>query len=75
MLYSSKHWKKLRRQELTRDEHRCQHSGCGVHLKAGRGHPRSAVAHHLMPRKDDLELFFDLNNMQSVCWSRATGVA
>ena len=48
-LYSTKNWKTLRRQALTRDEYRCQHSGCGAHLQAGRDHPRSAVVHHLKP--------------------------
>src|SRR6056300_2034305 len=68
-LYSTKHWKTLRRQALTRDEYRCQHSGCGAHLQAGRDHPRSAVVHHLKPHKGDLELLFDLHNLQSVCWT------
>jgi len=54
-LYSTKHWKMLRRQALTRDEYRCQHSGCGVHLRAGRDHPRSAVVHHLKPHTVDHE--------------------
>ena len=72
-LYSTKHWKTLRRQALTRDEYRCQHSGCGAHLQAGRDHTRSAVVHHLRPHKGDLELFFDLDNLQSVCWTCHSG--
>ena len=72
-LYSTKHWNTLRRQALTRDEYRCQHSGCGAHLQAGRDHPRSAVVHHLKPHKGDLELFFDLNNLQSVYWAYQSG--
>ena len=72
-LYSTKHWKTLRRQALTRDAYQCQHSGCGAHLQAGRDHPRSAVVHHLKPHKGDLELFFDLNNLQSVCWTCHSG--
>jgi hypothetical protein len=68
-LYSTKHWKTLRRQALTRDEYRCQHSGCGAHLQAGRDHPRSAVVHHLKPHKGNLELSLDLDNLQSVCWT------
>lgn len=62
-LYGTKHWKTLRRQALTRDEYRCQHSGCGAHLQAGRDHPRSAVVHHLKPHKGSLELFFVLDNL------------
>jgi len=72
-LYSSKHWKTLRRQALTRDEYRCQHSGCGAHLQAGRDHLRSAVVHNLTPHKGDLELFFELDNLQSVCWTCHSG--
>ena len=36
-------------------------------------HPRSAVVHHLKPHNGDLELFFDLNNLQSVCWAYQRG--
>ena len=35
----------------------------------GRDHPCSAVVHHLEPHKGDLELIFDLDNLQSVCWT------
>ena len=69
VLYASKHWSTLRRQALTRDAYRCQHNGCGVHLKAGRRGPNSAVVHHIKPHRGDLELFFDLNNLQAVCKS------
>ena len=58
---------------LTRDAYRCQHAGCGVHLQAGRRSPRSAVVHHLKPHKGDLELLFDLDNLQSVCWTCHSG--
>jgi hypothetical protein len=57
----------------TRDAYRCQHAGCGVHLQAGRRSPHSAVVHHLKPHKGDLELFFDLDNLQSVCWTCHSG--
>ena len=73
VLYASKHWKTLRRQALTRDAYQCQHSGCGAHLQSVRDHPRSAVVHHLKPHKGDLGLFFDLDNLQSVCWSCHSG--
>ncbi|NCW04317.1 MAG: HNH endonuclease [Rhodobacteraceae bacterium] len=33
----------------------------------------SAVVHHLKPHKGDLELFFDLHNLQSVCWTCHSG--
>ena len=69
VLYASKHWATLRRQALTRDAYRCQHNECGVHLQAGRRGPESAVVHHLKAHQGNLELFFDLNNLQSVCKS------
>jgi hypothetical protein len=50
-----------------------QHHGCGAHLQVGRDQPRSAVVHDLKPRKGDLELFFDLDNLQSVCWTCHSG--
>ena len=53
--YGTKHWKTLRREALTRDEYKCQHSGCSAHLQAGRDHPRSAVVHHLKPHAGDHE--------------------
>ena len=68
-LYSTKHLKTLRRQALTRDKYRCQHSGCCAYLQVGGDHPCSAVVHHLEPHKGDLEPFFDLDNLQSVCWT------
>ena len=72
-LYSSKRWQILRRQALTRDAYSCQHAGCGVNLQPGRRSPRSAVVHHLKPHRGDMELFFDLNNLQSVCWTCHSG--
>ena len=72
-LYSTKHWKTLRRQALARDEYKCQHSGCNAHLQADWDHPRSAVVHHIKAHKGDLELFFDLDNLQSVCWTCHNG--
>ena len=72
-LYSTKHLKTLRRQALTRDKYRCQHSGCYAYLQVGGDHPCSAVVHHLELHKGDLELFFDLDNLQSVCWTCHSG--
>jgi hypothetical protein len=56
-----------------RDASQCQHSGCGAHLQEGRDHARSTVVHHLKPHKGDLELFFDLDKLQSVCWTYYSG--
>ena len=67
-LYSTQHCKTLRRQAVTYEDYRYQHSGCGALLQAGRVHPRSAVVYDLKPHEGDLKLFFDLNNLQTVCW-------
>jgi hypothetical protein len=73
-LYQSKRWRQLREQALLRDLYRCQHKGCGVVLKRGVSHPNSAVVHHIKPHKGSPELFFDLANLQSVCWTHHSGI-
>jgi len=72
-LYQGKAWRTLREQALLRDRYTCQHKGCGVALKRGRTSPRSAVVHHIKAHKGDLNLFYDINNLQSVCWSCHSG--
>lgn len=66
-LYKTKAWALLRDRALVRDLYTCQHKGCGVQLTKGRDKPNSAVVHHIKPHKGDHDLFFDLNNLQSVC--------
>lgn len=70
-LYGTKHWRQLREQALLRDAFTCQR--CKCILKRGRSHPQSAVVHHINPHKGDHDLFFDLNNLQSVCWTCHSG--
>jgi len=72
-LYATKHWKALRQLILTRDSFMCQYNGCGTNLKSGRDQPNSAVVHHITPHKGDLELFFEPDNLQSVCWACHSG--
>jgi 5-methylcytosine-specific restriction enzyme A len=72
-LYQTKAWRMLRERVLLRDQFTCQHKGCGAMLKRGRNHERSAVVHHLKPHKGDLDLFFDYNNLQAVCWTCHSG--
>ena len=72
-LYQTKAWRILREQALLRDGYRCQHKRCGVTLKRGRADPRSAVVHHLKPHKGEHDLFFDLDNLQAVCWTCHSG--
>jgi len=71
-LYATKQWKILREQALLRDAFKCQR--CGCFLKRGRSHSQSAVVHHIKPHKGDPDLFFDLDNLQSVCWADHSGV-
>ena len=72
-LYRTKHWAKLRAMVLHRDQYKCQHKGCGAFLKQGTRSPRSAVVHHIKPHKGNLDLFYDINNLQAVCWSCHSG--
>jgi len=67
-LYNTRIWRKLRDRTLLRDGYRCQRKGCGVMLTRGRSHPRSAVVHHVDAHKGNRELFYDINNLQAVCW-------
>lgn len=73
LLYYTKSWASLRQTILARDLYTCQLVGCGVALTSGRDKPNSAVIHHLKPHKGDLELFFDPDNLQSVCWRCHSG--
>ena len=70
-LYQRKEWRILREQALLRDAFRCQR--CGCNLKRGRTDPRSAVVHHIKAHKGQHDLFFDLDNLQAVCWSCHSG--
>ena len=72
-LYGLKAWRVVRAKALLRDLYTCQHKRCGVSLKKGRTQPQSAVVHHLKPHKGNHDLFFDLDNLQSVCWSCHSG--
>jgi len=72
-LYGGKQWRALREQALLRDLFKCQHKGCGAMLKRGRNSPQSAVVHHLTAHKGNLDLFYDIDNLQSVCWACHSG--
>ena len=72
-LYQTKAWRLLRGRVLLRDGYRCQHKGCGAMLKLGKKHPRTAVVHHIKPHKGNLDLFYDLHNLQAVCWTCHSG--
>jgi 5-methylcytosine-specific restriction protein A len=69
--YYTKQWAVLRREALTRDGYQCQR--CRVILTNGRRSPRSAVVHHIKAHKGDMVLFYDLANLQAVCWQCHSG--
>jgi 5-methylcytosine-specific restriction endonuclease McrA len=71
-LYNTPHWRRLREVALLRDSFTCQR--CKCFLKRGRTEAQSAVVHHLTPHKGNADLFFDIDNLQSVCWSCHSGV-
>ena len=73
LLYNTKPWKALRQTILARDLYTCQLVGCGVALTSGRNKKNSAVIHHRKAHKGNLELFFDPDNLEAVCWSCHSG--
>lgn len=68
-LYGTKHWKTLRRHGTNTNAN----TAAAVRICKWVGITRSAVVHHLKPHKGDLGLFFDLDNLQSVCWTCHSG--
>ena len=64
-LYKRPEWRRLREHALLRDQFTCQR--CKCMLKRGKAHNQSAVVHHRKPHKGDLDLFFDIDNLVSVC--------
>lgn len=68
-LYKDQRWcgpQGIRRQALSRDRYTCQRCECMV-IEGNRHHPRAAVVNHKKPHKGDLVLFFDINNVETVC--------
>lgn len=72
-LYMTKRWRSMRLEVLARDLYTCQNKGCGSRLVSGRSDPRSAVVHHKIAHKGNLELFYDLGNLEAVCWTCHSG--
>ncbi len=66
-LYKTAEWRRTRIRILTRDVWACQWPGCGVVLLSGRKDPRSAVVDHKTPHNGDRALFFDDDNLWSIC--------
>lgn len=62
--YHSARWQRLRQEVLIRDLYTCQQTG--VILTTGRDAPNAAVVHHKVPHRGSEELFWDMNNLESV---------
>ncbi|MFD1199568.1 HNH endonuclease [Brucella gallinifaecis] len=62
--YQTKEWYRLRQKAFTRDHYTCQRSGV---LCIGKGNvPDAPVANHKVPHKGNRELFFNLDNIETV---------
>lgn len=61
--YSLARWKKLRLATFLRDLFTCQREGCG----RVEGETSQLVADHIVPHKGNARLFWDPNNIQTLC--------
>lgn len=67
--YNTVEWKKLRLFIFDRDLYTCQYVDQKTNKKCRRleGNTAKLVAHHIKKHKGNRELFFDANNIQTVC--------
>ena len=56
-LYSTKRWRRMRHEQLCEEPY-CQMGDC---------HEFAKVVDHIEPHRGDLKLFFDEDNLQSLC--------
>lgn len=69
--YKSPRWEALRQAVFARDLYTCQRTGI---LCIGKSPaPDSPVAHHKIPHHGDPKLFWDINNVQTVCKAEHDG--
>jgi 5-methylcytosine-specific restriction protein A len=62
--YRTERWRRLRQQAFVRDHYRCQRTG---ELCAGRyPAPNSPVANHKTPHRGNPDLFWDIDNIETV---------
>lgn len=66
-LYNDKRWPILRKRIFLRDGYTCQWKGCGKSLTGKGQQPNAPVAHHIKDHKGDRALFFDEDNLMSIC--------
>lgn len=63
--YNTTRWRKLRMQIIERDGYTCQWPGCG----RVEGDTSKLVADHREPHRGDERLFWDPNNLETLCAS------
>lgn len=61
--YRTAAWSRLRMHVFERDLFTCQWPGCG----RLQGDTSQLVAHHLRPHRGNAKMFWDLNNLHTVC--------
>lgn len=61
--YKLVRWKKLKAAVHKRDGYRCQMPGCGAFV----ADPRQRIADHKQPHRGDPGLFWDPDNVQTLC--------
>lgn len=66
-LYNDKRWPGIRRRVFLRDGYTCQWAGSGRSLIGKGQQPNAPVAHHIEDHKADKALFFDEDNLISIC--------
>lgn len=66
-LYKTKHWQSMRLACFTRQQFACQMCGMQTHLTKDRRDHRAAVCDHIKAHKGDTELFFNPDNLQTLC--------
>src|SRR4051812_6840029 len=62
-LYQSRKWRKTRLLVANRDLWTCQRPDCGRLI----ANESDAIGHHRKPHKGNMDLFFDLDNIEIVC--------
>lgn len=64
--YGTPEWQALRKRVFERDDYTCQWPGCGTICLPG-DRVRPPVADHVEPHRGDRSLFFDDDNVQTLC--------
>lgn len=67
--YKTKKWRYLRRACFKRDGFKCQTCGSVTFVTKDRKDPLAATCDHKVAHKGDEGLFFDINNLQTLCKS------